>query len=86
MKAADHAFAKLKSVLGNRTLPLNQRLRVYVASTLMYRVLAVGMGPWEVIRHLARDCKDHGPWKHSSMPGRGSARHGCASGSYTSRT
>ena len=63
VKAADHAFAKLKNVLGcRRSLALAQRLAVYdtcVMSTLMYAVLTVGMGAQEarlihctVMRHL----------------------------------
>ena len=48
LKAADHAFSKLRHVLGaHRSLPVKQRLAVYdacVQSTLLYAVLAVGMG------------------------------------------
>ena len=58
VKAADHAFAKLKEVLGNRrSFPLAQRLAVYDAcvwSTLTYAVLAVGLGVSEarIVHHL----------------------------------
>ena len=63
IQAADHAFLKLKNVLGSRrSLPMWQRLRVCdacVNSTLLYAVIAVGIGPREartihytVMRHL----------------------------------
>ena len=51
LKAADHAFSKLRHVLGaHRGLPVKQCLVVYdacVQSTLLYAVLAVGMGTTE---------------------------------------
>ena len=51
VKAADHAFAKLRTVLGRRrSLSLRQRLAVYdacVQSTLLYAILAVGVGAGE---------------------------------------
>ena len=63
VKAADHAFAKLRNVLGcRRSLALAQRLAVYdtcVLSTLLYAVMATGIGTQEarlihgtVMRHL----------------------------------
>ena len=61
--AADHAFSKLKQVLGaRRSLPIHQRLAVYdacVQSTLVYAVFATGIGALEarqihymMMRHL----------------------------------
>ena len=49
IRAADHAFTKLRQVLGSRrSLSLAQRLSVYdacVQSTLFYGILAVGVTP-----------------------------------------
>ena len=63
VRAADHAFSKLKQVLGaRRSLPIHQRLAVYdacVQSTLVYAVFATGIGASEarmihymMMRHL----------------------------------
>ena len=63
VKAADHAFSKLRQVLGSRrSLSLAQRLFVYdacVQSTLLYGILAVGVTPtaaklihYMTMRHL----------------------------------
>ena len=63
VRAADHAFSKLKQVLGaRRSLPIHQRLAVYdacVQSTLVYAVFATGIGAsvarmihYMMMRHL----------------------------------
>ena len=91
VRAADHAFTKLRQVLGSRrSLSLAQRLSVYdacVQSTLLYGTLAVGVTPADAKQIKAASLAYHvercQPASRSGASHRptGLGHHGCAAGS-----